>query len=128
MRPPALDTKEKSIVDSTDIGRLGTISKDGWPHVVPVGYIYSRSSFYVASDADAVKMRNLRRSPRATLVIDDEEKEHGIMLECDAKILPPKHAEKWRRYMREVKGWGNDQSTAVIRLKPLRKASWFLKG
>ncbi len=128
MRLTALDPKERAIVDSNDIGRLGTISKNGWPHVVPVGYIFSRGAFYVASDEDAVKMKNIKRSPRATLVIDDEDQEFGIMLECEVKVLPAGLAEKWRKYMRDVKGWGNDRSTAIIRLKPIRKASWFLKG
>jgi len=128
LKPPVLTSRERSIVSSADIGRLGTISKNGWPHVVPVGYVFSGNAFYVATDEDAVKMRNVRRLPRATLVIDDEEKEHGVMLECEVEVLPVKAAERWRRYMREVKGWRNDRSTAVIRLKPRRKASWFLKG
>ena len=128
LKPATLDARERSIVDSSDIGRLGTVSKNGWPHLVPVGYVFSKGAFYVASDKDAVKMKNIRRLPRATLVIDDEWKERGVMFECEAVVLAAGPAERWRKYMREVKGWKNDRSTAVIRLKPLRKASWFLKG
>lgn len=128
MKPGVLGARERSIVGSTDIGRLGTVSKNGWPHVVPVGYVFSGGMFYVASDRSAMKMGNIRRIPRATLVIDNEEREHGVMVECTVEVLPTDEADKWRRYMREKKGWRNDRRTAVLRLMPLRKASWFLKG
>jgi hypothetical protein len=29
--------------------------------------------------------------------------------------------------MKKVKGWQNDETTVVIALTPMRKASWFLK-
>ncbi|MDE1853132.1 MAG: pyridoxamine 5'-phosphate oxidase family protein [Thaumarchaeota archaeon] len=128
MRAAALTAKEKSVVAAADLGRLATVSKDGWPHVVPVSYVYSDGMFYVPSGEDTVKVGNLKRSPRATIVIDDEEEGCGVMLECDSKVVPAVEAEKWRRYMRDVKGWQNDRRTAVIRLKPVRKSSWFLKG
>ena len=118
MRAPALTAKEKSVVATDDVGRLATVSKDGWPHVVPVSYVYSDGMFFVPSREDAVKIRNLKRSPRATLVIDNEEQECGVMLECNPEILPAVEAEKWRRYMRDAKGWQNDGKTLAIRLKP----------
>ncbi len=79
------------------------------------------------SSQDAKKAKNLRRDKRATLVIDDERTERGLMVECNAKILDGAKAESFRKYMREVKRWKNDETTMVIELEPLRKASWFLK-
>ena len=68
----------------------------------------------------------MARSPKATIVIDDEESESGVMLECSAKILPEKLAEEWRKTMRESKGWRNDKNMAIIELTPKQRASWFL--
>ncbi len=123
-----MNARESAIVDSVSIGRLGTISENGWPHVVPVGYLFFRGAFYVPTNQSAVKMDNTRRDSRATIVIDDEEMERGVMLECKVDVLSTTAADRWRKSMREKKGWRNDQGTAVIRLTPMRKVSWFLKG
>ena len=128
MKSSRLSAREMGVVASTDTGRLGTLSKNGWPHVVPVGYVYSKEVFYVPSQKDSVKTGNVRRVPRATLVVDNDRRECGVMFQCEAEVLPTEAAEKWKRYMREVKGWGNNRETAVIALRPLRRASWFLKG
>ena len=127
LRLSRLTAKEAGLIRSTDLGRLGTLSKDGWPHVVPVGYVYDHGKFYVPSQRRSVKTVNVRRRPVATLVVDDEKTESGVMLKCQAEVLVGRAAEKWKRYMRDVKGWDNDGETLVLSLKPLRKASWFLK-
>ena len=123
-----LKRKERTIIENKDIGRLATISSGEWPHVVPVSYVYSGGMFYVPSAEGAVKVGDIRRTPRTTLVIDDESSESGIMLECAPVVLPEDEAERWRVYMRVQKGWQNDKKTCMIRLGPVRKASWSLKG
>lgn len=122
-----LTRREGRLVESKDIARLSTISRNGWPHSIPVSYVYRHKRLYVPSNGRAKKVRNLRRPPIATMVIDDEVREHGVMLECHSKVLERARAERLREYMRTVKGWTNDQTTVVIELRPLRKASWFLK-
>lgn len=122
-----LSARERNLVTSKDIGRLSTVSVNGWPHSIPVGYVYLDGKLYVPSSASTKKVRNLIKNAKATIVIDDELKEHGVMIECDPKILKGTKAEALRKYMRRVKGWQNDESTVIVELKPLRKASWFLK-
>ncbi len=119
--------RERNLVLSKDIGRLSTISTNGWPHSVPVSYLYLHGRFYVPSAQSAKKVKNLQKNRRATFVIDDERTEHGIMVECNAKVLDSTMAEPFKKYMREIKKWKNDETTMVIQLEPQRKASWFLK-
>ena len=119
--------RERNLVLSKGIGRLSTISANGWPHSVPVSCLYLRGRFYVPTAQSAKKVKNLKKNKRATLVIDDESTEHGIMVECNAKILDSGKAEPFKKYMREVKRWKNDETTIVLELEPRRKASWFLK-
>jgi len=119
--------RERNLVLSKDIGRLSTISANRWPHTVPVSYLYLRGRFYVPTAQNSKKVKNLKKNKRATLVIDDELTEHGLMVECNAKILDSARAEPFKKYMREVKRWKNDQTTIVIELEPRRKASWFSK-
>jgi general stress protein 26 len=73
------------------------------------------------------KVRNLAKNSNATIVVDDERLEHGVMIECSSKIIEGRKAQPQRDYMRKVKRWQNDETTAIIELTPSRKASWFLK-
>lgn len=120
-------SRERSLVFSKDLCRLSTISPNGWPHSVPVSFLYKRGRFYIPSAPQTQKVRNLEKDPRSTLVIDDEATEHGLMVECKSKILDGAAAEPFRKYMREIKGWQNDVTTLVIELTPQRKVSWFLE-
>ncbi len=119
--------RERQLVVSKDLCRMSTISASGWPHCVPVSYVHLEGSFYVPSLRDSKKTRNLTRNRNVTIVIDNEENESGVMIECDSLILEGKRAQKLQEYMRKTKGWKNDETTAIIKLSPLRVSSWFLK-
>jgi general stress protein 26 len=119
--------REAGLIGSKDILALSTVSQHGWPHCVPVSYVYLDDNFYVPASSRSKKIRNLRRNHRATILVDDVETESGVMMECDPKILTGAMAKKFRDYMRRVKGWQNDETTVIIVLTPMKKASWFLK-
>jgi uncharacterized protein len=67
-----LTEREMTIVQSNDICRISTVSQNGWPHVVPVAYVFLEGRFYVPARFNSRKVRNVRLNPKATLVIDDE--------------------------------------------------------
>jgi general stress protein 26 len=124
---PILTDREMALILSKDVCRLSTISSNGWPHIVPVSHVYRRGKFYIPTDRGAKKVRNLAKNSNATIVVDDERLEHGVMIECSSKIIEGNKAQPLRDYMRKVKRWQNDETTAIIELTPSRKASWFLK-
>jgi general stress protein 26 len=124
---PVLTNRELALILSRDICRLSTISSNGWPHIVPVSYVYLRGKFHIPTDRRAKKVRNLAKNNKATIVVDDERLEHGVMIECRPKIIEGSKAQPLRDYMRKVKRWQNDETTTIIELTPSRKASWFLK-
>ena len=129
MRPTLkLKGREAGLIGSKDILALSTVSQHGWPHCVPVSYVYIDGKFYIPASSKSKKIRNLRQNHRATILVDDAETESGVMMECEPKILIGEKAKKFRDYMRRVKGWQNDATTVIIVLTPLRKASWFLKS
>jgi hypothetical protein len=113
--------REAGLIGSKDILALSTVSQHGWPHCVPVSYVYRDDKFYVPASSKSRKVRNLLQNRRATILIDDVETESGVMMECNPKILTGVKAKKFRDYMRRVKGWQNDKTTVVIVLKPIRK-------
>jgi len=122
-----LTDRDMALIRSKDVCRLSTISANGWPHVVPVSYVFLRRKFYIPTDRRTKKVRNLMKNGNATILVDDDRLERGVMIECGSKILSDSKAQPHREYMRKTKQWQNDETTEVIELTPNRKASWFLK-
>jgi PPOX class probable F420-dependent enzyme len=64
------------LIASTPKAVLGTIARDGRPHLVPVCYALAEGTVVIAVDekpkrqGELARVRNLRRDPRATLLID----------------------------------------------------------
>jgi PPOX class probable F420-dependent enzyme len=69
----------RSFLESRRSGHLATTGADGTPHVVPVCYALDAAGLYVVADAKPkrrpaarlARLENLRRVPRAALVVDD---------------------------------------------------------
>lgn len=118
---------ETRFIQSRDTCRLATIGGDGWPHCVPVGYLYGRGMFYIPSARTAKKISNLRANGRACIVIDDENsKERGIMIQGQARIVGDRRFAKLGDWMESKTGWTMASDTVMVVFKPVRKASWKL--
>jgi pyridoxamine 5'-phosphate oxidase family protein len=99
------------------LGRLATVGADGTPHVVPVAFIYNAARDTIditgAGLAETKKFRDIERSGRAAVVVDD------------LASLDP-----WRPRGIEVRGRGEAiaMPTPLIRVHPERIVSWGLDG
>lgn len=99
------------------LGRLATVGADGTPHVVPVAWIYNavRDTIDIGGGelAETKKFRDVARSGRAAIVIDD-------VGETD----------EWRPRGIEVRGRGEAiaMPTPLIRIHPERIVSWGLEA
>jgi pyridoxamine 5'-phosphate oxidase family protein len=95
------------------LARMATVGADGTPHIAPVGWSYSidHDTMDVAGrHLDRTKKyRDVRRTGRAALVIDD--------------VLPP-----WRPRGVEVRGQAEalEEPVPLIRIHPERIVSWGL--
>ncbi|MFB4273192.1 PPOX class F420-dependent oxidoreductase [Nonomuraea sp. GTA35] len=95
------------------LGRLATVSADGMPHVVPVGWSLDETDTLIEIGgrnlAHSRKFRDVARNGRAALVIDD--------------VLPP-----WRPRGVEIRGRAEaiDGDRPLILLRPTRIVSWGL--
>lgn len=71
----------------TRTGKLGTVRKDGRPHVVPVWFVLDGEDIVFTTGASTVKGRALRRDPRACLCVDDERPPYAfVMVEGHATL------------------------------------------
>jgi pyridoxamine 5'-phosphate oxidase family protein len=98
------------------LARIATVGKDGTPHVVPVGWSYNREHDTIevtGLEFDRTKKyRDVRRSGRAAIVIDDV-----------ASVNP------WQVRGVEVRGRAEalEQPWPLIRIHPDRVVSWGLE-
>ena len=77
---------------------LATVKADGRPHLVPMWFVPDGSTIEVWSYGRSQKTVNLRRDPRATLLLetgDSYDQLRGVSLECDVELLddPAKRAD-----------------------------------
>jgi pyridoxamine 5'-phosphate oxidase family protein len=97
------------------LGRVATVGKDGTPHVVPVGWSYNAGEDAIdvtgRDFAESKKFRDVARSGRAAIVIDDL-----------ASTDP------WRPRMLEIRGRAEAirQPRPMIRIHPDRVVSFGL--
>ena len=95
------------------LGRLATVGADGTPHVVPVAWIYNAARDAIEIGGSELertkKFRDIARSGRAAIVIDDLES-----------------TDPWRPRGIEVRGRAEALAmpAPLIRIHPERIVSW----
>jgi len=109
------DSELAYLTGERHLGRLATVGPDGMPHVAPVGWSYNAELGTIdiggIDFARTKKFRDVRRTRRAAIVIDD--------------VLPP-----WRPRGMEVRGNAEaiEQPEALVRIHPTRIVSWGLES
>jgi nitroimidazol reductase NimA-like FMN-containing flavoprotein (pyridoxamine 5'-phosphate oxidase superfamily) len=86
-----LTKKVARVVRWARVCRVATVGAAGVPHVVPVVHVLVDGKICFASEGDAKKIQNLRRRPRATVVVDvyddDWSRLRGVMLQGTAELV-----------------------------------------
>jgi len=122
------------LLKGTFTGKLGTINKDGTPHVVPIWYtIDEEDNIIFNTSNNSVKAKNIRRDNRIRLCVDDQSPLYSfVTIDGIAEIISnePSKIFKWAkiiaaRYMGNDKAekYGNRNSSEgelLIKIKPIR--------
>lgn len=138
---PANDVHARALARLREerIGWLGTIGRDGYPHAVPVWFLWHGDEVLTFSQPTAAKVRNLRRDPRAMFHLEaGADGEQLQVLQGDARISERSTGEwmaevedayraKYTAGLRHL-GWNlqrivDDYSTAIL-LRPHRMIAW----
>jgi hypothetical protein len=95
------------------------IGRDGYPRVIPTGFLWKGGKFVVCTAENAPKVRSLQANPRVALTIDTLSQPPHILhvrgmatveivdgvpdeyLEASRKYLPP---DQWDGFEKEVRG------------------------
>ena len=70
--------KSKEFLRSQKILRLATIDSSGNPHIVPVWYMYVNKKFYVGTNTETKKAKNIKKNPKVSFCVDTGIKSPGI--------------------------------------------------
>ncbi len=72
-RIKSLMTKEDTIklLKRCDEGVLGTIGTNGYPHTVPLNYVFFNNKIYFHSAKEGFKLRNIEDNPKVSFTVYD---------------------------------------------------------
>jgi len=122
------------LLQGTFTGKLGTINKDGTPHVVPIWYTVDGEDNIIFNTSDkSVKAKNIRRDNRVRLCVDDQTPLFSfVTINGIAEIISnePSEVYKWAkiiaaRYMGYNKSeeYGRRNSAEgelLVKIKPIK--------
>lgn len=122
--------KELAFIQSNEVCRLATASRDGLPHVVPVNYIFLDGYFYVATDYDAKKFRNVKENNRVALLVDTVKPNRAVLIEGVTHIIDrgPEFRRLYPIFYKKfdwvrADPWSEGEGP-FLRIQPLKKVSW----
>ena len=79
------------LLASHELLTLATVREDGWPQATTVGYVNDGLTLFVATGAEAQKVRNIRRDPRVSLTVNganaDWTRLQGLSMAASAQVL-----------------------------------------
>ena len=113
---------------------LATLDRDGFPHVVAMGYFFADGAFYMTSYAKAQKVLNIRRDPRAALMVEGGAaygELRGVMVRGACEII--EDTETVRAVMQRRRGEGarapqggvdSAPKRVLLKLTPQKIVSW----
>lgn len=64
---------------------FSSVRPDGRPHLVPVWFVWHAGKIYIGTDPNSVKTKNVRRSPRVALALEDGS--HPLICEGTARLV-----------------------------------------
>lgn len=107
---------------------LATLDRDGYPHLVAMNFVVRDGAFYMTSYGKAQKVLNIRRNPKAAVMIETGGRYadlKGVMARGDCEIVEDPER------VREVLGWLGEGRTAerpsgAARSAPKRVALKFM--
>ncbi len=116
-------------------GLLATLDREGYPHVVPLGYFRLGDDILLGTQEGSQKVRNAERDPRGSLTVTGARSGgdlSGVLLQGDLEVVrdPGARLELEREAHRSRGGTEEDAPTdarpgaVYLRLRPKRTITW----
>ncbi len=94
MAPQAFDDKLLAVISGNSLGVLATIKRDGRPQLSNVSYYFDPRTtvIEVSITEPRAKTRNLRRDPRASMLVTCDDGWSYAVAEGTAELSPPRRS------------------------------------
>jgi len=129
--------KNEKFLRSQKILRLATIDSSGDPHIVPVWYMYTNGKFYVGTNTNTRKAKNIKKKSKISFCVDTGIRSPdiiGVMGTGRAKIIlktsvvKPIAKKILLRYFSNLKNKSAqellDQTDCIIEITPKKVTDW----
>lgn len=107
------DEIRRFLLQGTFTGKLGTINKNGTPHVVPIWFTLDDEDNIIFNTGDkSIKAQNVRRDNRVRICVDDQTPLYSfVTIDGIAEIISDKPTEifKWAKII-AARYMGNDKA------------------
>lgn len=131
---------EARFIEKARVMRFASITREGYPHVVPLCHAFDGQYLYAATDYGTKKLDNIRHNPRVAVIIDEYGepwgRNKGVMIQGVAELLEGGRefekaakllTKKFKYYEREPYGPIEAGDTPIIKVVPERAVSWGLR-
>ena len=119
------------LLDERHLATLATIRKDGTILLSPLWYIWEDGGFTLGMAASDGKLKHLRRDPRVTIVVaEDEFPYRGFEMRGDARLLEMPYGPEIRRIATRYVGpaaadfYDDDHGGTVVRIEQGETRGW----
>ena len=128
-----------SRLESEQIAWIGTTGRDGYPHAVPIWFLWTEGRALVFSEPQTAKVRNLRENDRVLLHLEaGHDGEQLLVLQGTAAISPEPSAlwldriaaaytakyDAWLQRLDLTTETMAERYTALIEVTPLKLIAW----
>jgi PPOX class probable F420-dependent enzyme len=133
--PPLTSDELVAFLNEAPIARFSSMNPDGTIHTAPVYFRYDNSDILIGTQEMTRKVRNSRRNPNVTVLIDNQAPPYkGVVIygeaELDYEDVIAKRVAIFERYMptetaqQFAVGLANSYVPVIIRVKPTRVISY----
>jgi PPOX class probable F420-dependent enzyme len=99
---------------------LATVRPAGSPHLVPIWFVWVAGKIYLCTNADSVKVRNLKQNPRVSIALENGSQ--PVVIEGQAQLIEQAEAAVVGAFQHKY-DWditSDDTYTQVIEIEPER--------
>lgn len=115
---------------------IATLRRDGTPHLTTVWYRWDGEAFWISTNRDRVKYRNITRDSRVSVLVDAPPRETSVAASGRAEeaardeaaydgalAIIARYVDDPKAYLAERQG----EPRVLLRIKPETMTSWTLK-
>jgi hypothetical protein len=147
VRNPIFSKQEVEFLKAVRVGRIATVDlHDGYPHVVPICFVFDGVSFYTTLSRFSKRVENIAEGSKIALLVDVYDERigewvtlQGVLVKTIASLLSYSKnrglfMKGWRMLIEkypQYRQWTNDDLSpkdpkrrVIMQLQPLKKVSW----